>query len=106
MNVKEENTLVFLNVHLFFSSDFFWKAGWSFLKGRAADHPSHLHFLDRERKLQEFITESCKPCKLQTEIFVDQIFVISCKPCKPCKLGYSWIKSLAHSKDDLNVPLA
>ena len=84
MNVREENTLVFLNVHLFFSSDFFWKAGWSFLKGRAADHPSHLHFLDRERKLQEFITESCKPCKL----------------------GYSWIKSLAHSKDDLNVPLA
>ena len=75
-NVKEENTLVFLNVHLFFSSDFFLKLDGLSLWGRAADHPSHLHFLDQERKLQEFITEPCKPCKLQTWIFVDQIFVI------------------------------
>ena len=34
-NVKEENTLVFLNVHLFFSSNFFLKAGWSFSLGQS-----------------------------------------------------------------------
>ena len=67
-----KKTPLFFKCSLVFLFWFFFEAGWSFSWGRTADHPSHLHFLDRERKLQEFITEPCKPCKLQTGIFVDQ----------------------------------
>ena len=84
-NVKEENTLVFLNVHLFFSSDFFLKLdGLSF-----GAEPLTIHLIYTSW------TENANFKNLSQNR----------ANRANCKLGSSWIKSLAHSKDDLNVSL-